>query len=118
MNCFSERTASARLWLYRKRLYFISSAIAYCILPYASFYAELSCIEYLRSVSWFCGHYNQLQFMSSKTDSTLVAPNVARDNSNSLAAVGVDNGVDVGDICKKGGGQDFLVKQIIPAAYR
>ena len=42
--------------------------------------------------------------MSSKTDSTLVASNVARDNSNSLAAVGVDNGVDVGDICKKGGG--------------
>ena len=43
MNCFCETTASARLWLYLKRLYFISSAIAYCISPYASFYAGLSC---------------------------------------------------------------------------
>ena len=33
----------ARVWLYLKRLYFISSAIAYCILPYASFYVGLSC---------------------------------------------------------------------------
>ena len=33
-------TASARLY---KRLYFISSAIAYCISPYACFYAGLSC---------------------------------------------------------------------------
>ena len=31
------------LWLYLRRLYFISSAIAYCISPYASFYAGLSC---------------------------------------------------------------------------
>ena len=42
-NCFCKTTASARLWLYLKRLYFISSAIAYCISPYASFYAGLSC---------------------------------------------------------------------------
>ena len=32
----------ANLWLYLKRLYFISSGIAYCISPYASFYAGLS----------------------------------------------------------------------------
>ena len=43
MNCFCETTASARLWLYFKRLYLISSAIAYCISLYASFYAGLSC---------------------------------------------------------------------------
>ena len=48
MNCFSETTASARLWLYVKRLYFISSALAYCISPYASFYAGLSC--------FYCGN--------------------------------------------------------------
>ena len=42
VNCLFKTTASARLWLYLKRLYFISSAIAYCISPYASFYAELS----------------------------------------------------------------------------
>ena len=36
VNCFCKTTASARLWLYLKRLYFISSAIAYCISPYAS----------------------------------------------------------------------------------
>ena len=35
-NCFW------RLWLYLKRLYFISSTIAYCISPYASFCAGLS----------------------------------------------------------------------------
>ena len=33
----------ANAWLYLKRLYFISSGIAYCIWPYASFYAGLSC---------------------------------------------------------------------------
>ena len=33
----------ANAWLYLKRLYFISSGIAYCIAPYASFYAGLSC---------------------------------------------------------------------------
>ena len=44
MNCFCETTVSASLWLYLKRLYFISSSIAYCILPYASFYAGLSCL--------------------------------------------------------------------------
>ena len=43
MTCLCESTASARLWLYLKRLYFISSAIAYCISPYSSFYAGLSC---------------------------------------------------------------------------
>ena len=43
VNCFCETTASASLWLYLKRLYFISSVIAYCISPYASFYAGLSC---------------------------------------------------------------------------
>ena len=42
VNCFCKTIASARLWLYLKRLYFISSAIAYCISPYASFYAGLS----------------------------------------------------------------------------
>ena len=46
VNCFCETTASARLWLYLKRLYFISSAIAYWISPYASFYAGLSCLLY------------------------------------------------------------------------
>ena len=44
VNCFGKTTAFARLWLYLKRLYFISSAIAYCISPYASFYAGLRCI--------------------------------------------------------------------------
>ena len=44
MNCFCKTTASARLWLYLKRLYFMSSAIANCISPYASFYAVLSCL--------------------------------------------------------------------------
>ena len=34
----------ARAWLYLKRLYFISSIIAYCISPYASFYAGRNCI--------------------------------------------------------------------------
>ena len=47
MNCFCKTTASARLWLYLKRLYLISSAIAYCISPYASFYAGLSCCNFL-----------------------------------------------------------------------
>ena len=50
MNGFCETTASARLWLYLKHLYFISSAIAYCISPYASFYAELSCLIFF---SWY-----------------------------------------------------------------
>ena len=36
----------ARLWLYVKRFYFISSVIAYCISPYASYYAGLSCCVY------------------------------------------------------------------------
>ena len=49
MNCFCKITASARLWLYLKSLYFISSAIAYCISPYASFYTGLSCF-YLRQI--------------------------------------------------------------------
>ena len=53
MNCFFETTASARLWLYLKHLYFISSAIAYCISPYASFYAELSCfVAYKMVTNW------------------------------------------------------------------
>ena len=43
MICFCKTTASATLWLYLKRLYFISSAIAYCISPYVSFCAGLSC---------------------------------------------------------------------------
>ena len=50
MNCLCETTTSARLWLYLKRLYFISSAIAYCISPYASFYAGLSCLMSFRMV--------------------------------------------------------------------
>ena len=36
MNCFCKTTASARLWLYLMSLYFVSSAIPYCISPYAS----------------------------------------------------------------------------------
>ena len=44
VNCFCKTTASARLWLYLKRLYFISSAITYCISMYSSFYAGLSCL--------------------------------------------------------------------------
>ena len=43
MNCFCKTTAAARLWLYLTRLCFILSAIAYCISPYASFYAGFSC---------------------------------------------------------------------------
>ena len=35
----------ARVWLYLKCLYFISSGIAYCISPHASFYAGLSCLD-------------------------------------------------------------------------
>ena len=46
MNCFCKTSASARLWLYVKRLYSISNAIAYCISPYASLYAGLSCYNY------------------------------------------------------------------------
>ena len=51
VNCCCKTTASARLWLYLKRLYVISSAIAYCISPYASFYAGLSCLL-LRPTIW------------------------------------------------------------------
>ena len=47
VNCFCKTTASARLSLYLKRLYFISSAITFCISPYASFYAGLSCNQNL-----------------------------------------------------------------------
>ena len=59
MNCFCKTTASARLGLYLKRLYFISSAIAYCILPYAYFYAGLSCSKFEscnlnKYASFFC----------------------------------------------------------------
>ena len=39
------------MWLYLKRLYFISSAIAYCISPYASFYAGLSCCNYQYTIT-------------------------------------------------------------------
>ena len=42
----------ARVWLYLKHLYFISSGIAYCILPYASFYAGLSCHLYSFTVPY------------------------------------------------------------------
>ena len=45
MNCLCKTTASARLWLYLKRLCLFSSAIAYCISSYASFYAGLSCVN-------------------------------------------------------------------------
>ena len=55
---FCETTASARLMLYLKRLYFISSAIAYCISPYASFYAGLSCYIFLSAFTM------QLQIIS------------------------------------------------------
>ena len=41
----------ARVWLHLKRLYLISSVIAYCISPYASFYARLSCFYYYLSRS-------------------------------------------------------------------
>ena len=43
----------ARVWLYIKRLYFISSGIAYCISPYASFYAGLSCLYLLQFTTYF-----------------------------------------------------------------
>ena len=39
-----------KVWLYLKRLYFISSGIAYCISPYARFYAGLSC--FLEAAIW------------------------------------------------------------------
>ena len=61
MNCFCETTASARLWLYLKRLYFISSAIVYCISPYVSFYAGLSCsILDLSKITMYRFHYQQI----------------------------------------------------------
>ena len=52
MNCFCKTTASARPWLYLKRLYFSSSAIAYYISPYASFYAGHSCFYYSWHIFW------------------------------------------------------------------
>ena len=61
MNCFCKTTVSARLSLYLKRLYFISSAIAYCISPYASFYAELSCSNLVLSkTTVYRFHYQQI----------------------------------------------------------
>ena len=38
------------------RLYFISSAIAYCISPYARFYAGLSCLNKKRPEFWKAWH--------------------------------------------------------------
>ena len=38
----------ARMWLYLKRLCFISCTVAYCIASYASFYAGLSCYNHER----------------------------------------------------------------------
>ena len=52
-----QNGSRARVWLYLKRLYFISSVIAYCISPYASFYAGLSCVI-------FCGN-SRLSFKYS-----------------------------------------------------
>ena len=62
VNCFCETTASARLWLYLKRLYFISIDIAYCISPYASFYAGLSCCNFYCVGFSFLAKCNALQF--------------------------------------------------------
>ena len=52
----ANKMAPARVWLYLKRLYFMSSGIAYCISPYTSFYAGLSCCDLLIShaKSWSC----------------------------------------------------------------
>ena len=52
VNCLCMTTTSARLCLYLKRFYLISSAIAYCISPYASFYAGLSCSTSCEVRTW------------------------------------------------------------------
>ena len=53
----------ARVGLYLKRLYFISSGIAYCISPYASFYAGLSCYKCLKHA--LCSSNNVLLSVAS-----------------------------------------------------
>ena len=57
-----------RVWLYLKHLYFISSAVAYCISPYVRFYAGLSCYSFTFSWSHYI-FYFMLSWIDLKTNS-------------------------------------------------